>query len=152
MKKVFFIVLAVSIFINCSDDDAVIEQVTESFEFSTDGTPSFMTDVPQMFYDTGQQATFITYDDNDLQLRLNFRGQDVGVYESSEAIFYQFSYDIDSSQVIDIICDTQTGIVINVTNYGAIGEFIEGDFSADNCDGLAGVSQVTGSFKVIREE
>lgn len=135
----------------CSGDDPEKSNDTELFEYSSNGGESYTTTEPRMLYDSAQLATFLMFDNDDIKMRCNFRGRDVGTYEMLEGIFYKYSYEDDGTQNIDIVCDTYSGIVVNVEKYGEVGEMIEGTFTADNCDGKSRIDFVTGTFRVIRE-
>lgn len=150
MNNLLFLFAMLVLISSCGDDENK-NLNEELFEFSSTGTAAFSTDAPTMHYDSAQFSTFIKYDTDSIKLRVNFRGQNTGLYEAENGIFYQFTYPA-GQQSIDIVCDTYTGIQVNVTEYGEVGEMIEGTFQANNCDGVLGIPDVEGSFKVIREQ
>lgn len=142
------VILITLIFLSCNKDPETVAY----FEYSFDNGESFSTELHTMQYDSLQQATFIKYDDDNLKVRVNFRGRSSGMYEGEEGIFYKFSYNDEGDQNIEMVCDTYTGISVNISEYGAVGEWIIGDFSADACDGNSTAETVTGSFAIVRTE
>lgn len=156
MKKLLLIAFTFSILFSfCTQpEEPVVEavQIVELLEFTSDGNESFSTDAPEMHFDSAQHATFLKFDNPDLRVRVNFIGQDIGVYEGRMANVYKWGINPNGSYTYDLLCDTNTGIVINVTKYGAVGESIEGTFSATNCDGFSDSKQIQSSFIVERTE
>ncbi len=148
--KYFFACVLCLFLLSCSDNEMI--ESTPFFEYLADNGESFSTNNPVMNYDTAQFATFIKYDDPSLRVRCNFRGRTTGTYIEDEAIFYKFTYDSNGASTVEIVCDTYTGIEVNVFEYGNIGEDIAGEFSATACDGNPSISEITGSFRVVRTE
>lgn len=156
MKNLILLITLLGLF-SCTDKNEVNLEIENQnsipeLSYNFDNGESFSTNEPIMHYDTSQEVTFIKYTDDDIKLRINFRGNTSGVYTDENGIFLKYSYDQNGNQSIDMVCDTYTGIVVTVDEYGEIGEMIKGSFTADNCDGLSTSSSVTGSFSVIRTE
>ena len=133
--RIIFLLAILGLF-SCGESEKAAPQ--EILEFSADNGDQMTVNTPTMHYDDNQQATFIKYEDDNVKLRINFRGRDVGTYIAENAIFYKFNLEDDGGTTVDIVCDTFTGIVLEVTSYGQVGELIEGFFTATSCDSLDG--------------
>jgi len=153
MKNLFITFLLI-VLASCSQNtEEVIDPVlTQELSYSLDNGESFSTSAPEMHYDSLQQVTFLKFTDPSIKVRINFRGRSTGTYIEQEGIFYKYSYDTDGNQSIDVVCDTHTGIEVQVDEYGAVRGLISGSFIATNCDGLSSGIQAQGSFSVIRTE
>jgi len=150
MKQIS-IALLVLTFYSCSESESINQDpavIVEEFSYTFDDGETFETENPTMHYDSNQFATFVKYEDDEVKIRVNFRGRQEGTYGDELGIFLKYR---DGSP--NVVCDTYTGIVIEVDEYGEIGEAISGTFHADMCDSIGSeVSEVQGSFTVIRTE
>ena len=131
-----------------SADPAPQEGITVTL---SDGETHTFSEI-EMHFDTLQQATFVKFTDDENKVRVNFKGREPGTYTDDRGIFYWHTYDAAGNPSGGLVCDTYTGILVEVDTYGDIGEVISGTFSADDCDGNFNSPGVTGTFSVVRTE
>ena len=160
--SILSLILCLSFFA-CEKEPVVDEVVSEEiFEFSTDGPEFFSTPHPRMRYDTvqGQEQTIIYYHASNIRFELIIDGREVGTYGKSACDFLKFDgFPSLNRFLLDIQASESHGLTAEITNYGEVGEFIEGTFKAESCNCHRGRCRVpyvadglTGSFKVLREE
>ncbi len=119
-----------------------------------------------LFFPTPHQwisngVTHLRSTDSNYTLRFSFPGQSTGTFTDDEDIIWQYlNYVQDGGlQSFQASChfDCGNAVTIYVTEYGPVGGFIEGNYSAtlDYINGFAGLvpnTQLTGSFRVPRSQ